>query len=251
VLTVGRMKTALALCAVSLFVGCAADPADSGRDVATDDAVDPDAKTDAARPVGIYELIDPLDFDEGMPRMEHLDLRRDDTFYTYEIGFSCDQDGYNCSEGYSSYFGTYTLNKDRYNNRYLRVRDERNESWRYKYKVSGDELHFYYRNGDVGWKMRRLEDPTAAHLARIEAVWESGDNRRKVNDRASTHPDAIWSRFYDLRETGDYAIYTVNVDGTVHYALYGEDMVEIYAKNNQLLAAALHGETWEWTGDLF
>lgn len=242
------MRSGLLLCALSVIAGCAADVPD-GRDPATDDIVDEDAKTDAARPVGIYELIDPYSFDEGWPRMEHLDLRRDDTFYVYEIGPAM-LDDYNFGEGYNSYFGTYTLNKDRYGNRYLRVKSD-GESWRYKYKVVGGELHFFYRTGEVGWKMRRLDDPTPQHLARIREVFESGANRRKVNDRASSHPDAVWSHFYDVRESGDYGVYSLNVDGTVHYMLLGEGMVEIYAKNNQLLAAALDGDTWEWTEDLF
>jgi len=230
------------------MVGCAADVPE-GRDLATDDVVDPDAKSDAARPVGIYTLIDPNSFEEGWPRMEHLDLRRDDTFYIYDIG-PVDNNG-NFEEGYNSYFGTYTLNKDRYGNKYLRVKNEDNASWRYKYKVVGDELQFFYRTGEIGWRMHREADPTPAHLARIREVFEAGTGRRKVNDRASIHPDAVWSRLYDIRDTGDYSIYTLNVDNTVHYMLLGEGMVEIYAQNNQLLAAALDGNEWEWTEDLF
>ena len=235
--------------ALSVFVGCASDSMDEARDTASDDVVDDEAKTDAARPVGIYELIDPSSFEEGWPRMEHLDLRRDDTFYIYEIGPVLDEG--NFSEGYNSYFGTYTYNKDRYGNRYLRVTNERGNSWRYKYKVVNDELQFFYRNGEVGWRMRHLADPSAAHLARIREVFESGTNRRKVSDRASIHPDAVWSRYYDVQDIGDYGVYTLNVDGTVHYMLLGQGKVEIYAKNNQLLAAALDGDTWEWTEDLF
>lgn len=241
------MRSALLLVSLSLAVGCA-DSGLDGRDVASDDVTDPDAKADAARPVGLFKLIDPNSFEEGFPRMEYLDLRRDDTFYTYEVG-PVDNNG-NFEEGYNSYFGTFTLTKDRYANKYLRVKVD-GSSWRYKYKVEGDTLSFFYRGGEVGWKMKRQADPTAAHLDRIRTVFESGQNRRRANTRASSHPDAVWSRYYDVQDIGDYGVYTLNVDGTVHYMLLGQGMVEIYAANNQLLAAALDGDTWEWTEDLW
>jgi hypothetical protein len=249
-LAVARMRTASVLASLSLFaIGCAADSSD-GRDPGTDDVDDLDVKQDgAARPVGLYKLVDPNSFEEGWPRMEYFDLRRDDTFYTYEIG-PVDNNG-NFEEGYTSYFGTYSLTRDRWANKYIRVRPEDGGSWRYKYKLDGDTLSFFYRSGEVGWTMKRQADPTAEHLARIREVFEAGTNRRAINDRASVHPDALWSRFYDLRDTGDYRLYTINVDGTVHYLITGEGMVEIYAANNQLLAAALDGDTWEWTEGLF
>ncbi len=244
------MQRALVLGAL-VVVGCtgaSGDDSPQGRDLATDDVVDTDARSDAARPVGIYTLVDPDSFEEGWPRMVHLDLRRNDTVYVYEIGPSLDEG--NFGEGYTSYFGTYTLNKDRYGNRYLRVKNHEGSSWRYKYKVDGDHLRFLYRSGEVGWSMKREADPTPEHLARIQQVFEAGTNRRKA-DRASSHPDAVWSRFYELRDLGDYGVYTLNVDGTVHYMVEGESQVEIYARNNQFLAAAQYGNDWEWTADLF
>jgi hypothetical protein len=70
--------------------------------------------------------------------------------------------------------------------------------------------------------------------------------------RASVHPDAVWSRYYDLRDTGNYAIYTINVDGEVHYMLLGDELVEIYAANNQLLAEATRTDAgWTWNDELF
>lgn len=243
------MRLLLVALVSSLTVGCATTPQDSGRDVASDDSDDLDAKQDgAARPVGLYTLIDPGSFEEGRPRMEFLDLRRDDTFYTYELG-PVDNNG-NFEEGYDSYFGTFALTKDRYANRYLRVRPDGGGSWRYKYTLDGDKLSFYYRTGEIGWSMERQADPPATQLARIRAVFEAGTNRRRINTRASSHPDALWSRFYDLRETGTYGTYTLNVDGTVYYMITGQGMVEIYAANNQLVAAALEGDDWEWTEDL-
>lgn len=247
------MKTpSLLLSIVPVFalVGCATDDTTS-RDERTDDVEDPDAKLDgAAKPLGIYTLIDPNSFEEGWPRMESLDLRRDGTFYVYEIG-PVDNNG-NFEEGYNSYFGKYTLTKDRYNNKYIRIKpDGGTSSWREKYKLEGDTISFFYRSGEVGWRMKRGAEFTTADRAKVEAAWESNTGRRKINNRASAHPDAIWSRFYDLRDTGDYSLYTLNVGGTTRYALTGQGMVEIYAANNQLLAAALDGaDGWEWTADL-
>lgn len=244
------MRSYLAYASVlslTLAAGCAISATES-HDTGTDDVVDLEAKNDAARPLGLYKLLDPNSFEEGWPRMEYLDLRRDDTFYTYEIG-PVDNNG-NFEEGYNSYFGTFTLTKDRYQNKYVRVKVD-GDSWRYKYKVEGDTISFFYRNGEVGWRMERQPDPTAAHLERIREVFESGEHRRRTNSRASSHPDAVWSRYYDLQDLGDYGVYTLNVDGTVHYMVTGQGMVEIYAANNQLLAAALDGETWEWTEDLW
>lgn len=231
------------------LAGCATAPAGTSRDVAIDDVDDAEAKQDgAARPLGIYKLVDPSSFEEGWPRMEWLDLRRDDTFYVYEIG-PVDNNG-NFEEGYNSYFGTFSLTRDRYSNKYVRVKVD-GDSWRYKYKLEGDILSFFYRNGEVGWRMKRQADPTAAQLGRIRDVFEAGTNRRKINNRASVHPDALWSRFYDLRDVGNYELFTLNVDGAVFYGITGADMVEIYAVNNQLVAAALYGNDWEWTEDLF
>jgi hypothetical protein len=233
---------------LSVVIGCAAESADV-RDSGTDDVEDLDAKQDGAvRPLGLYELDDPNSFEEGWPRMVYLDLRRDDTFYTYELG-PVDNNG-NFEEGYNSYFGTYALTRDRWDNKYVRVRVD-GSTWRYKYKLDGNTLSFFYRTGEVGWTMTRQPDPTAEHLARIREVFEAGTNRRAINSRAYIHPDALWSRYYDLDDTGNYSLFTINVDGTVHYGITGEGMVEIYAVNNQLLAAALDGDTWEWTEDLF
>src|SRR5687767_11986629 len=166
-----RMRALL----VSLtLVGCATAPAAPGRDVASDDIDDIEAKQDGAvRPRGIYKLVDPNSFEEGWPRMEWLDLRKDDTFYTYEIG-PVDNNG-NFEEGYNSYFGTYGLTKDRYNNKYIRVRVD-GDTWRYKYKLEGDTLSFFYRSGEVGWVMKRQADPTATQLSRIRDVFEAGTN---------------------------------------------------------------------------
>jgi hypothetical protein len=119
-------------------------------------------------------LIDPYSFDTGAPRMEHIDLRRDDTYYIYEIG-PVDNYG-NLDEGYNSYFGTFTYNRDGYGNTYIRVKHETYGTWRYKYELVNGELQFFYRTGEVGWRMRHLDDPTLAHVARIHEVFEVGTN---------------------------------------------------------------------------
>src|SRR5262245_39080763 len=152
------MRLAYLFVASSIVVGCASS-IPSGRDVATDDVVDPDAKADAARPLGLYKLIDPGSFEEGFPRMEYLDLRRDDSFYTYEVG-PVDNNG-NFEEGYNSYFGTFTLTKDSHANKYIRVKVD-GSSWRYKYSIDGDTLSFFYRTGEIGWTMKHQADPTSA-----------------------------------------------------------------------------------------
>lgn len=243
------MKTSVVALSVAVALGACATDAPVGRDTSSDDTVDPDAKTDAAKPVGIYTLIDPDSFEEGYPRMEHLDLRRDGTFYIYEIG-PVDNNG-NFEEGYNSYFGTYTLNKDRYGNKYLRVKND-GSSWRYKYKVAANgELDFFYRDGSIGWRMKHEADPTAAHLKRIRAVFEAGTNRRKLANRTSSSPDAVWSHYYEVQDAGNYGVYTLSVDGDVHYMLLGDSSVEIYAANNQLLASATKSQTWKWNEELF
>ncbi len=239
----------LSLAPMFALVGCATDDMTS-RDDGTDDVEDPDAKLDGAvKPLGLYSLIAPDSFEEGWPRMVSLDLRRDGTFYVYEIG-PVDNNG-NFEEGYNSYFGKYTLTKDGWGNKYLRIKPDDGGSWREKYKLDGDTLSFFYRSGEVGWKMKRATEFTTADRAKVEAAWEANTGRRKISSRASTHPDAMWTRFYHLDDLGDYSLYTFNVAGTTRYAITGQGMVEIYAANNQLLAAALDGaDGWEWTGDL-
>src|SRR5688500_8196935 len=131
-----RMKApSLLLAVVPMFalVGCATDD-DTSRDERTDDVEDPDAKLDgAAKPLGLYSLIAPNSFEEGWPRMVSLDLRRDGTFYVYEIG-PVDNNG-NFEEGYNSYFGKYTLTRDGWGNKYLRIKPDDGGSWREKYKL--------------------------------------------------------------------------------------------------------------------
>lgn len=230
-------------------VGCAGDAIPS-HDERTDDVEDADAKLDGAvKPLGLYTLIDPDSFDEGWPRMVSLDLRRDGTFYVYELG-PVDNNG-NFEEGYNSYFGHYTLTKDRYDNKYVRLKPDSGGSWREKYKLDGTTISFFYRTGEVGWRMKRAPLFTQEDRSKVEAAWEANTGRRKITDRASAHPDALWARFYDLRDTGAYTLYSFRVDNVTRYAITGEGMVEVYAANNQLLAAALDGaEGWEWTADL-
>ena len=232
------------------MVGCATDDAAPPRDERTDDVEDPEAKLDgAAKPLGLYSLIDPNSFEEGWPRMEYLDLRRDGTFYVYELG-PVDNNG-NFEEGYNSYFGTYSLTKDGWGNKYLRIKPDDGGSWRDKYKLDGDTLSFFYRTGEIGWRMKRAPEFTRADRDAVEAAWEANTGRRKITNRASAHPDALWSRLYDLDDTGTYTLYTFRAGGEVRYAITGEGMVEVYAANNQLLAAALDGtDGWEWTADL-
>ncbi|MFN0245475.1 MAG: hypothetical protein ACKV2T_01120 [Kofleriaceae bacterium] len=239
----------LAIVPMFALVGCATEDT-STRDERTDDVEDLDAKLDgAAKPLGLYTLIDPNSFEEGWPRMVSLDLRRDGTFYVYDIG-PVDNNG-NFEEGYSSYFGKYTLTKDRYNNKYIRLKPDNGGSWREKYKLDGTTISFFYRTGEVGWRMKSAPEFTPADRAKVEAAWEANTGRRKITNRASAQPDALWSRFYDLRQRGDYTLYTFNAAGVTRYAITGEGMVEVYAANNQLLAAALDGELgWEWTADL-
>jgi len=237
------MRSALALIAL---LGCADATNDDGRDRATDDIEDAEAKLDGAvKPVGLYKLIDPYSFEEGMPRFEWLDLRRDGTFYIYEIGPVLDEG--NFSEGYNSYFGTYTLTKDRYGNKYVRVSPERGGSWREKYTLAGDVASFYYRGGEVGWTMHREPALTAADRKAVRDGWESGEGRRKFSDRADVHPDAMWSRYYDIRDIAEYTLATLRVGDTVYYTLSGGGIVEIYAANNQLVAnGTIDGDRVTW-----
>lgn len=249
-------KLGLLLVASALTACTAADSAapptlDEIRDVATDDIADD--KTDAATPpVGLYQLTEGQDFEEGWPRQEFLDLRSDGTYYVYEIGPVLSEG--NFEEGYSSYFGTYSFTRDGHGNRYLRVKpDDAVKGWRDKYTFEAGVLAFYYANGDVGWRMELGSQVTPDERARVREVIDAGTNRRRFTTRAKAHPDAVWARYYGVDVREDHELFTVNVDGVVRYAIQGPDRIEVFSKTNQLLARgtdatfAAGANGWTWT----
>ncbi|MDX2088278.1 MAG: hypothetical protein SFX73_10530 [Kofleriaceae bacterium] len=242
--------TTFALC--SLLFACATDPgAESLRDVGDDDVEDVEAKYDGpGMPAGLYDLIDPDRFDEGMPRIVQLDLRSDGTYFNEELGPTM-LDDYNFGEGVSTTFGTYKFTRDRWDNRYIRFYDPDHDStWRWPYKMSGGKVQFIYRTREVGFEMKRAERPTAAFVSSVKSTFETA-TRTNIADPTPSHwtgalPNAWSERVRDLRIEleddleGTMKTWSYKVDGKKVYAIeWGPETdrkVEVFAQSGQLLA---------------
>jgi hypothetical protein len=241
----GMRPTLFAFVCVMAIGACASEPQDA-RDLGSDDSADDEAKTDAARPAGMFHVIDASSFGDDDLRIVDLDLRRNGSFYIDEVGFLPNGD-------HDRFFGGYAFRKDSAGNRFIRVRTEDGASWRYGYKVVDGDLHFLDASGNVAWKMRQQRDPSTTHIDRVQEVFNTGKQRTPITTRTASQPEALWAQ-HDT-SIGDWSVYTLTVDNKVHYVLENEDnynlTVDIYAQNNQLLATGFRAYGWVFDQDLF
>lgn len=242
----------LSITAMFMFaVGCVAEEAI----VEGEDFDDVEAKFDGpAQPAGVYHLVEPFEFEEGAPRIGVLDLRSDGSFHDVEYGPVFDEG--NFSEGQDEVFGTYKFTRDSHGNRYIRFKDDfhTDNTWRWRYSLSGTTLRFFYSSGEVGFRMKRAPRPTVAFVTQVQDRFATASRTTiSVPTPVSAGlPESLGSRVRDLRikAIAPITVFSYRVDDQKVFAIeYGpasEKQIEVFSKTSQLLAKSKRADPLTW-----